>query len=152
MNFYLAMAICVVLAATIAFFALRKDARKSKTSTDPGKVSKPVPEISALDLRDMVTKSSAPVAVLFWREGCPACDTMKPYFQEASDNHKGNVRFVRINVLQNRSTSRALGIKRIPTLMVFQGNDTTPLNSRIGALEPEGIEQFIVSAVQSQKG
>lgn len=153
-NFHLVMAGFVVLAAVLGFFAVRAESRKGKKSAGdaPGKVSKPVADISALQLREMLQASPAPVAVVFWRPGCPGCDTMKPLFQAAADAHKGSVRFVTINVLDNRTTARRLDIKRIPTLMVFQGSDETPLNSRIGSLDPEGIEKFINDAVSSQKG
>jgi thioredoxin-like negative regulator of GroEL len=142
---YVMIALAAV-AAAIVFFALRKDlGGKSKTKSPSGAS---VPEVSALQLREMLTASPAPVVVMFHSPNCPACHTQKPNFQEAADTHKGNARFVTINVLDNKSTSRRLGITRIPTTMVFAKDDVTPLASRVGVFDPASVNAFITNAVK----
>lgn len=134
-----------LLAGGIIFFALRRDL--GKKTAPKGKCDRPpVKEISALELRDLVTSSADPVVVMFHSPNCPACHTQKPNFQEAADVHEGNARFVTINVLDNKSTSRRLGISRIPTTMVFVKDDVSPLASRIGVFDPSEVNAFVKNA------
>lgn len=135
------------LAAGVAFVALRKEFRP-KTDAAPKKGSVPVADVSALNLREMLTQSPAPVVVQFYSPDCPACVTQKPNFQEAADTHKGNTRFVIINVKDNKSTARRLGITRIPTTMVFRGSDETAIASRVGVFPPAEIQTFIANALK----
>lgn len=138
------MAGLVLLAGGIIFVALRRDL--GKKTAPKGKCDRPVKEISALELRDLVTGSADPVVVMFHSPNCPACHTQKPNFQEAADSHEGNARFVTINVLDNKSTARRLGITRIPTTMVFVRDDVSPLASRVGVFDPAEVNAFIKNA------
>lgn len=138
----------IALAVGIIGFALRKDLGKKPGRSKSDKPLVAVPEVSALDLRKMLSDAPTPVVVLFHSLECPACHTQKPNFQEAAEIHKGNARFVSINVMENRSTARRLGIKRIPTTMVFVGNDETPLDSRVGVFDPASVNTFIADAVK----
>jgi len=143
----------VALAIGIVFFALRKDFGKRAAHSHPGgKPCAEVPEVSALDLRKMLSESSAPVVVMFVSPDCPACHTQKPNFQEAAETNKGNSRFVTINVKENKSTARRLEVRRIPTTMVFVGNDETPLDTRVGVFDPAAVNAFVTNAVRSQMG
>lgn len=135
-----------VLAGAIVFFALRKDLGSKKASS--GQPDRTVPEVSALNLREMLTASPAPVVVLFHSPNCPACHTQKPYFAEAAATHKGDARFVTIDVKDNKSTARRLGISRIPTTMVFAKTDETPLDSRVGVFDPASVNAFIANALK----
>jgi thioredoxin-like negative regulator of GroEL len=136
-----------LLAAGVAFVALRKEF-SSKPEKTPKVGGTPVNDVTALNLREMLTQSPAPVVVQFYSNECPACHNQKPNFQEAADTHKGNARFVLINVKENKSTSRRLGITRIPTTMVFQGSDETPLSSRVGVFPAAEVNAFIAEALK----
>jgi len=138
------MAGLALLAGGIIFAALRRDF--GKKTAPKGKCERPVNEISALELRDLVTSSADPVVVMFHSPNCPACHTQKPNFQEAADSHEGKARFVTINVLNNKSTARRLGITRIPTTMVFVRDDVSPLASRVGVFDPAEVNAFIKNA------
>ncbi len=135
-----------LLAGCVAFFALRKDLG---AKTAPAKVGgTPVNDVTALNLRELLTTSAAPVIVQFYSVQCPACHTQKPNFEEAAATHKGDTRFVTINVKENKSTSRRLGITRIPTTMVFRSSDETPLDSRVGVFPASEINTFIKNALR----
>lgn len=136
-----------LLAGGVIAVALRKEF-SSKTETAPKAGGKSVNDVSALNLRELLTQSPAPVVVQFYSPDCPACVTQKPNFQEAADTHKGNTRFVIINVKDNKSTARRLGITRIPTTMVFRGSDETPLASRVGVFPASEVNAFIANALK----
>lgn len=137
-----------LIAAVVAFFALRKDfSPKSEVATVGGQ---PVKEVTALQLREMLTQSDAPVVVQFYSLECPACVRQKPNFEEAAATHKGNARFVLINVRvqENKSTARRLEIRRIPTTMVFRSSDETALDSRVGIFSAAEVNAFIANALK----
>ncbi len=153
MTFQVVMIALLAVAAVIAVVALQRG-KTAQTSGKSNTTSRPVSLINALDLKEMLTSApERPVAVLFFSNRCPACTRMEPLFQAAADQAEGalaGINYVRINVDENRSTVRRLGIKRIPMLMVFKSSDEQALDSHLGIMEPAQINKFIAEALVRQ--
>jgi thioredoxin 1 len=67
-----------------------------------------------------VLKSNVPVLVDFWAEWCAPCRALSPTIDEVASQYKGKVKFVKINIDENPETPSQLGVRSIPTLILFK--------------------------------
>lgn len=67
-----------------------------------------------------LSKSDLPLLVDVWAPWCGPCKMMSPVFAEAAKQLEPNMRLVKINSEQEQALSAQLGIRSIPTLLVFQ--------------------------------
>jgi thioredoxin 1 len=92
-----------------------------------------------------VLQSTEPVVVDFWAEWCGPCKMIGPSLEEISTEMAGKVKVVKINVDENPNVAGKLGIRSIPTLMVFKGGQLTA--QRMGAAPKGELVKWISSAV-----
>ncbi len=92
-----------------------------------------------------VLQSTEPVVVDFWAEWCGPCKMIGPSLEEISTEMAGKVKVVKINVDENPNVAGKLGIRSIPTLMVFKGGQLTA--QRLGAAPKGELVKWISSAV-----
>lgn len=93
-----------------------------------------------------VLDSSIPVLVDFWAEWCGPCKMLTPIIEELSKALDGEVKIVKMNIDQNPNTPSALGIRSIPTMMIFK--DGKQAASKVGVLPKSSIEEWIKSVIQ----
>ena len=67
-----------------------------------------------------VTRSSIPVVVDVWAPWCGPCRMMAPAFEKAAQEMEPDVRFVKLNSDEEQGVAGRLGIRGIPTLLMFQ--------------------------------
>jgi thioredoxin 1 len=82
-----------------------------------------------------VINSAEPVVVDFWAEWCGPCKMIGPSLEEISNEMAGKVKIAKINVDENPGVSAKLGIRSIPTLMLFK--DGKLAAQKVGA-SPKG--------------
>ena len=70
-----------------------------------------------------VLKSDLPVAVVFYSEDCPPCDSFINIFKRSSEIYSGHMRFVMIHRQQNRHLAETLNIKSSPTVLFFKNGE-----------------------------
>lgn len=100
-----------------------------------------VQEISDADFGSVVLESKIPVLVDFWAPWCNPCRAIAPVVEELSKEFDGKVKFVKMNIDDNRQTPGQLGIRSIPTLKVFVNGEEK--NQMIGAGSKDAIKQLV---------
>ncbi|HTN60106.1 MAG TPA: thioredoxin TrxC [Devosia sp.] len=78
------------------------------------------PDISGSMLERQIAKSGIPVLVDVWAPWCGPCKMMGPQFDAAAKEAGAAMRFVKLNSDENRDISVRLGIRGIPTMLMFE--------------------------------
>ena len=78
----------------------------------------------------------------FWAAWCAPCRSFAPVFAAVAAAHDGPVRFGSCDVDANPATAQLLGIRSIPTLVVF-GPDGSEVGRSTGAVHRGDLEATV---------
>lgn len=81
---------------------------------------KPV-ELSEQNFQEEVLNSDKPVLVDFWADWCGPCKAIAPIVDELAREYDGKLKVGKLDVDKNQELAGALGIRNIPTLLLFKG-------------------------------
>lgn len=95
-------------------------------------------------------QDSKPMIVDFWAPWCGPCRSFAPVFAEVAAKHD-DVTFAKVNTEEQEELATGMGIRSIPTLMVFR--EQVLLFSQPGALTASQLEELVtqVKAVDMEK-
>ncbi len=88
-----------------------------------------------------VLQSTGPVLVDCWATWCGPCKAISPLLDEASTNYDGKLKIVKINVDENRLIPAKLGVRGVPTLMMFKGGELKA--TKVGAVTKAQLTALI---------
>ncbi len=102
-------------------------------------------KVSDATFESDVLKSDVPVVVDFWAEWCGPCKMIGPSLEELAKDYDGKVKIVKLNVDENPGVAGKLGIRSIPTLMLFKGGKVT--SQKVGAAPKGELAKWINAAI-----
>ncbi len=88
-----------------------------------------------------VLNAPAPVLVDFWAEWCGPCKMIAPILDEVAGTYQGKLQVAKVNVDENSEVPAKVGIRGIPTLMLFKGGQLAA--TKVGALSKAQLTAFI---------
>ena len=92
-----------------------------------------------------VVGADIPVVVDFWAEWCGPCKMIGPSLEEIAKELDGQVRIAKVNVDENPGIAGQLGIRSIPTLMLYKGGKLT--SQKVGAAPKGELKRWISEAI-----
>jgi thioredoxin 1 len=91
-----------------------------------------------------VLKSDKPVVVDFWAEWCGTCKAMMPHLEAAASDLGGAVKVVKLNIEDSPMTAGKLGIRGVPTMMLFKGGKLA--ETKVGSMKRSDIDAWLEKA------
>ena len=98
------------------------------------------------DLDAVLAASSLPALVDLWAPWCQPCLTIAPALEELARQRAGTLRVLKVNVDAAPEVSSRLGVKGIPTLVLFRNG--TEISRQVGALPAAHISKWVDSALK----
>ncbi len=92
-------------------------------------------------LQKLIEKSPLPVVVDVWAPWCGPCRSFAPTFEEASRQFSDKVVFVKLNSDENPRMSNSLGVRGIPTILMFKNGKE--LTRQSGAMPRDYFAQWL---------
>ena len=94
-------------------------------------------EFNSLSFEKHLRHNDIPLLIDFWAPWCGPCQLMGPAFASAAGQLEPRFRLGKINTEQERNIAAQLGIRGIPTMIIFHKGQEVARQS--GALDSAGI-------------
>ena len=121
------------MAATRAHF-------ESKEREEQPVYDRPV-KVTDGSFQRLVLDSDVPVVVDFWASWCGPCRALAPSLEKVASAKAGEIRIVKYNTEQNSQYAGSLGIRSLPSLVMFK--DGKVADKLVGAVPYNRLTSWI---------
>jgi thioredoxin 1 len=83
-------------------------------------MSEKVKDVGVDTFQDEVLDARVPVVVDFWAPWCGPCRVVAPEVEKLADRADGSLKFVKVNIDENRDIAMKYGVMSIPTIAKFE--------------------------------
>lgn len=106
-----------------------------------------ISEIDESAFEEKVIKESASALVLvdFWAPWCGPCKQLTPTLEKITNDSKGKIRLVKIDIDKNQQIASQMRIQSIPAVFAFK--DGKPVNGFQGVIPEKKIIEFIEKCI-----
>lgn len=112
-------------------------------------MAKPI-HVTDLTFEKEVVNSDVPVVIDFWAPWCGPCKAIAPIIDALGDELDGQVKVVKYNTQANNQVAGMIGIRSIPTLVVFK--DGKIAAHKVGAMPPAVMLDWVKRSAGLEKG
>ncbi|MDY6827814.1 MAG: thioredoxin TrxC [Pseudomonadota bacterium] len=102
-------------------------------------------ELTDHNFATQVGRSDLPVLLDCWADWCGPCKMMAPVFESAAEAWATQVRFAKLNTEVAQASAARLGIRSIPTLILFRG--AKEVARQTGALDRSRLDAWLREAL-----
>ena len=95
-----------------------------------------IPELTNGEFEEFIKKGAS--FVDFFAEWCMPCLMMAPILDELNERFKGEIKFGKVNVDDNRVLAQKFSIASIPNMILFK--DGKKVSQFVGAINQEELE------------
>jgi thioredoxin 1 len=92
-----------------------------------------------------VLKSTEPVLVDFWGDGCPPCRMVAPVLDQLATEYKGKARIVKVNAHENLNLAAQFRVTSVPAFFLFK--DGQVVDQMLGARSKKDFKAMIDRAL-----
>jgi len=100
-------------------------------------------KITDASFKKDVMDAKMPVLVDFWAEWCGPCRMIGPVLEEVSQEVGATAVIGKLNIDENPETPALLGVRSIPTLMMFK--DGKMVGTKVGVQSKSALLEWIKS-------
>jgi thioredoxin 1 len=98
-------------------------------------------DVTDQDFESKVLKSGTPVLVDFWAAWCGPCKMAEPVLEELSEEYKGKVGVMKLDVDANQAMTQEYQVMSIPTTILFKGGEE--VGRQVGFAGREAFENLM---------
>ena len=95
-----------------------------------------------------VLQAVEPTLVDFWAEWCGPCKMVGPAVEAIAEEYDGMLRVAKMDVDANPKTPQSLGIRAIPTLILFQSG--TEVTRIVGYRPKEALAEALLPYIDTR--
>ncbi len=93
------------------------------------------------NFEETILKSKTPVLVDFYADWCTPCKMMSPIIEEVSNEFKGKITVLKINIDECPDIAQKYSVMSIPTIILFKNGEAT--KTSVGVTSKEKLVEMV---------